>query len=66
MMHDPEIYPDPERFEPERYLTNGVLDPDAPDPGDVAFGFGRRYDVCSRAFQKMLRTVPLGYALERT
>ena len=45
MMHDPKVYPNPERFEPERYLKNGVLNPEAPNPADIVFGFGRRYDA---------------------
>ncbi len=42
MMHDPKTYPNPEAFDPERYLTNGVPNPDAPNPEDVVFGYGRR------------------------
>ncbi|KAG8694200.1 hypothetical protein FRC09_009997 [Ceratobasidium sp. 395] len=38
MMHDPEIYPEPDRFKPERYL---VANP-PPEPEEYAFGFGRR------------------------
>ena len=38
------MYPDPHTFAPDRFLKNGVLDPDILDPQDVAFGFGRR--VC--------------------
>ena len=45
MLHDPAEYPDPECFEPERYLSgNGSLNPDIRDPNTIAFGFGRRYD----------------------
>ena len=44
------MYPDPETFEPERFIeggrlhTKGIL-----DPFDYAFGFGRRYDTISRS-----------------
>lgn len=37
-LHDPKDYSDPERFKPERYLEPL----NEPDPGDVAFGYGRR------------------------
>ena len=38
-MHDPEVYPDPEAFIPERYEAANV-----PDPMDYgAFGYGRRF-----------------------
>ena len=44
-MHDPELYPEPDKFIPERFLKDGHLNPDIRDPGSIAFGFGRRY-VC--------------------
>ncbi|KAI0069313.1 cytochrome P450 [Artomyces pyxidatus] len=41
MLHDPDVYPDPETFQPERYLTkDGQV---KADPTlSVAFGFGKR------------------------
>ncbi|CUA75218.1 O-methylsterigmatocystin oxidoreductase [Rhizoctonia solani] len=38
IMHNPEVYPDPERFVPERFM--GATAP--PFPENYAFGFGRR------------------------
>ncbi|KAI0772409.1 O-methylsterigmatocystin oxidoreductase [Trametes elegans] len=42
MLHDPEVYPEPDAFCPDRFLKNGALDPDVPDPETIAFGFDRR------------------------
>ncbi|RYC62135.1 hypothetical protein CHU98_g4072 [Xylaria longipes] len=36
--HDPKHYPDPMRFDPERYIAPNK----APDPRDYVFGYGRR------------------------
>jgi len=43
ILHDPEQYPEPHEFKPERFLKDGVLDPTVQDPDSAAFGFGRRY-----------------------
>ncbi|KAI0698594.1 cytochrome P450 [Cytidiella melzeri] len=51
MLRNPEEYPDPERFYPDRFLKNGILNPKVRDPSTLAFGFGRR--ICpGRHFAK--------------
>jgi cytochrome P450 len=43
MLHDPEFYPSPLEFNPERFLNvDGSLNTDVKDPRDITFGFGRR------------------------
>lgn len=42
MLHNPEEYPQPEAFLPERYIKDGEINPDVRHPGDILFGFGRR------------------------
>ena len=41
MLHDPELYPQPDKVDPERYLnkTDESLNP---DPREFVFGYGRR------------------------
>lgn len=39
MTHNPEVYPDPDIFIPERFITEGRLND---DDQVLAFGFGRR------------------------
>ncbi|EMD41380.1 hypothetical protein CERSUDRAFT_109980 [Gelatoporia subvermispora B] len=48
ILHDPERYPDPEAFFPERFIKDGQLNPDVTDPSVVAFGGGRR--ICPGRF----------------
>ncbi|KAJ7252542.1 cytochrome P450 [Mycena rebaudengoi] len=43
ILYDETAYPDPYKFNPDRFLLNGQLNPDVRDPSAV-FGFGRR--VC--------------------
>ena len=41
--HDPEMYPNPQAFNPDRYFKpNGTPDSSVFDPALIAFGFGRR------------------------
>ena len=43
ILHDPLRYPDPDTFNPSRFLTlEGKLDRSVPDLAQFAFGFGRR------------------------
>ncbi|KAI0662177.1 CyP450 monooxygenase [Cubamyces menziesii] len=42
ILHDPDDYPEPDKFLPERFIKDGRLNPDVRDPATVAFGFGRR------------------------
>ncbi|KAF5360986.1 hypothetical protein D9756_005147 [Leucocoprinus leucothites] len=48
MLYDDEIFPEPQEFKPERFIKDGRIRDDLPDPEYVAtFGFGRR--VCPGA-----------------
>lgn len=42
MLQDPNVYPNPSEFIPERFLKNGKIDESVRSPLDIAFGFGRR------------------------
>ena len=41
MLNDPELYPNPSEFNPERFLDNDGKRPQT-DPRTICFGFGRR------------------------
>lgn len=45
MLHDPEVYPDPFTFNPNRYRIDSDIDFIQEDPRKFAFGFGRRICV---------------------
>ncbi|TCD63923.1 hypothetical protein EIP91_004770 [Steccherinum ochraceum] len=43
MLSDPEDYPDPSAFKPERFISaDGKIDPNVRSPREILFGFGRR------------------------
>ena len=46
MLRNEDVYPDANSFKPERFLNqDGTLNESMPNPEDVIFGFGRRYDI---------------------
>lgn len=72
ILHDEDRYPDPDTFNPSRFLTSeGTLDADVPDPGDV-FGYGRRIcpgrhfamDVIWLAIANILSVITIGKPLD--
>ncbi|OCH88346.1 CyP450 monooxygenase [Obba rivulosa] len=46
ILHDPKRYPNPQTFSPERFIKDDKLNPDVLDPTVVAFGGGRRVEMC--------------------
>ena len=42
VFRDPDIYPDPEAFNPDRFLKDGEINPLIFNPEDRVFGSGRR------------------------
>ena len=66
ILHDPEVFNDPEEFQPERYLKDGKLNPDVRDPDCAAFGFGRRSVNTTYSPTYTLIDSSLVYVLEDT
>lgn len=42
IFYDEKMYPEPETFNPDRFMRDGESNPDVLDSKLVAFGFGRR------------------------
>lgn len=42
LSYDPEVFPEPEKVKPERFLKDGKVHVSGPDPTEITFGFGRR------------------------
>ncbi|KAK7461262.1 hypothetical protein VKT23_008437 [Stygiomarasmius scandens] len=53
ILHNPQTYINPSKFDPDRFLTSDrmSIDTNVPDPTMAAFGYGRR--VCPGRFQAM-------------
>ena len=67
ILHDREVFNNPQEFQPERYLKDGKLNPDVRDPDCAAFGYGRRsvdatYSTCTLI---LINSFPV-YVLEDT
>ena len=59
MLNNPQVYPDPDKFVPERFLKDGKLNPEIRDPTTYLFGFGRRYETTTFCWQRVTgRTHP--------
>ncbi|KAJ3484834.1 hypothetical protein NLI96_g5364 [Meripilus lineatus] len=48
ILHDEKVYPNPEKFDPERYLKDGKWNPAVQDATSIVFGLGRR--ICPGRF----------------
>ncbi|RXW15021.1 hypothetical protein EST38_g10834 [Candolleomyces aberdarensis] len=42
ILHNPETYPDPFNFNPDRFIKDGKINQEVTDPFEATFGFGRR------------------------
>ena len=42
MLHNEEVYPDPFKFNPDRFMKDGKFNKEVRDPSHACWGFGRR------------------------
>ncbi|KAJ3554446.1 hypothetical protein NM688_g3107 [Phlebia brevispora] len=64
MLHDESVYPEPDVFNPDRYLPAAGKEP-APDPARAAFGFGRRCQSLDPCHFHILFTLKTMISLQR-
>ena len=63
---EPLVYTDPEKFDPDRFLKDGALNPAVRDPSAFVFGYGRRYVRFLVAVSSNELMIPAGSALDAT
>ena len=51
------VYPEPQTYDPERFLKNGRLDSSVRDPEERVFGTGRRY-VFANVTRSLTHQIP--------
>jgi cytochrome P450 len=76
LLHDPDMYPNPEQFMPERYLDRSPssstwsIRTDIRDPRDFCFGFGRRIcpgiHIAEQSLSAMVATVLHTLSVDRS
>ena len=57
MMQDPDVFPNPKVFRPERFLGAEKAEGVAANPSQIAFGFGRRSDYLLCFFPSILLSI---------
>jgi Cytochrome P450 len=65
MTRDEHMYPEPELFNPERFMNEAGTETDSTDPKDFIFGFGRRQVMMMCPFHPPEMHYHLGCVRER-